>query len=189
MPYFTDTHYLIRRKILKLIGGAFHIYDSAGAVVAYAKLKGFRLKEDLRIYTGDDMREEIFRIAARSVIDFSAGYDVIDSATDAPIGLLKRRGLKSILKDEWHVFDAAEHDIGAIHEDHMILALLRRFATDLLPQTFTCTINGQPAATFRQRFNPFVFKMDVRFEGAPQVDRRLLMAAAVLLVSIEGRQG
>ena len=189
MSYFTDSHHVIRRKILKLIGGAFHIYDSAGAVVAYAKLKGFRLKEDLRIFTGDDMREEIFRIAARSVIDFSAGYDVIDSVSNAKIGVLKRSGFKSLLKDEWHVFDAAENDIGVIQEDHMLLALLRRFATDLLPQTFHCTINGQPAAAYRQRFNPFVFKMDVRFEGAPQVDRRLLMAGGILLASIEGRQG
>lgn len=189
MPYFTDTHYVIRRKVFKLVGGAFHIYDSAGAVVAYAKLKGFRLKEDLRIYTGDDMREEIFRIAARSVIDFSAGYDVIDSASESRIGVLKRRGFKSLLKDEWQVYDAGENDIGAIHEDHMILALLRRFATDLLPQTFHCTINGQPAAAYRQRFNPFVFKMDVRFEGNAQVDRRLLMAGGILLASIEGRQG
>ena len=33
----------------------FHIYDEAGNVAFYSKMKAFKLKEDLRIYSGEDM--------------------------------------------------------------------------------------------------------------------------------------
>jgi hypothetical protein len=43
--------------------------------------------------------------------------------------------------------------------------------------------------TFRQNFNPFVKKLAVRFtDGEHVLDRRLGLAAAVLLLAIEGRQ-
>ena len=40
----------------------------------------------------------------------------------------------------------------------------------------------------RQRFNPFVFKLEVEIEKDCPVDRRLVLATAVLLAAIEGRQ-
>ena len=77
MDYFTEPHYLIRKKILKIFGGAFHIYDSNDKVVAYTKMKAFKLKEDLRMYTGEDMSQEIFSVKARNILDIAATYDVI----------------------------------------------------------------------------------------------------------------
>ena len=57
--YFTDDYYLIRRKILKLLGGAFHIYNAQQQVVGYSELKAFKLKEDIRLYTDETMSQEI----------------------------------------------------------------------------------------------------------------------------------
>lgn len=45
--------YTIRRKVLKLFGAAFHIYNPAGAVVGFCKQKAFKLKEDIRVYTDE----------------------------------------------------------------------------------------------------------------------------------------
>ena len=50
--------YLIRRKIFTLFGGAFHIYDPTGQLAFYSRLKAFKLKEDIRLYTGEDMKTE-----------------------------------------------------------------------------------------------------------------------------------
>jgi hypothetical protein len=52
---FTENRYLVRRKVLKLLGGAFHVYDANENVIAYSKMKAFKLKEDIRLYTGEDM--------------------------------------------------------------------------------------------------------------------------------------
>ena len=56
---FTHESYLVRRKIFKLFGAAFHIYDPNGRVAFYSKMKAFKLKEDIRLYTGEDMRTEV----------------------------------------------------------------------------------------------------------------------------------
>jgi len=133
---FSHKKYLVRRKILKLFGAAFHIYDSNGNVVFYSKMKAFKLKEDIRLYTGEDMQEEVLTIKARKILDFSSAYDVVDTTTNEKVGVLKRKGLKSILKDEWIFMDAADRDIGLIKEDRMLLALFRRFLTSLVPHTY-----------------------------------------------------
>ena len=53
-PFELDS-YLVRRKVLKVFGASFHIYDDAGDVVGYTKQKAFKLKEDIRIFTGEDV--------------------------------------------------------------------------------------------------------------------------------------
>ena len=61
----------------------------------------------------------------------------------------------------------------------------------LIPQSFYLEIDGKRAASYRQRFNPFISKMDVNLEkGARDIlDPRMALAAGILLVAIEGRQG
>lgn len=187
---FTHNNYLVRRKVFKIFGGAFHIYDPNGAVVCYSRMKAFKLKEDIRLFTGEDMTTEILRISARQIIDISAAYDVIDSATGEKVGALKRRGLKSIIKDEWIFMDAEDRDIGFIREDNTFYALFRRFICNLLPQSYTGEIHGEQVCEFKQNFNPFVMKIKLDFSDDTQglLDRRLGIAAAVLLCAIEGKQ-
>ena len=61
----SSTTYLVRRKVFTLAGAAFHFYDAEGRLVLYSKLKAFRLKEDIRLFTGEDMREELLAILER----------------------------------------------------------------------------------------------------------------------------
>ena len=45
--------YMIRQKVLKLLGAEFHIYsdDSMQQLIGYSKQKALKLKEDIRVYT------------------------------------------------------------------------------------------------------------------------------------------
>jgi uncharacterized protein YxjI len=183
--------YLVRRKVFTLAGGAFHFYDGEGRLVLYSKLKAFRLKEDIRLFTGEDMREELLAIRARKVLDISATYDVTDSRTGERVGAIQRKGMRSLLRDEWILRDSADQEIGLVREDSMGLALLRRFLTNLVPQRFDIQVMGQKVATVRQNFNPFVLKLTVDFTADPTglLDRRLGLAAVLLLCAVEGRQG
>ncbi|MDD2240006.1 MAG: hypothetical protein PHO14_03275 [Kiritimatiellae bacterium] len=187
---FGHDHYLVRRKILKLLGAAFHIYDPSGDVAFYSKMSAFKLKEDIRLYTGEDMQTEVLSIQARHIIDFSAAYDVIDPATGEKVGALKRKGLKSILIDEWIIMDAEDREVGFIKEDSTMLALVRRFFTNLVPQTYYGELKGEHVCTFKQNFNPFVMKihLDFSMDTNGLLDKRLGMAGAVLLCAIEGKQ-
>lgn len=187
---FAQSRYVIRRQFFKIFGQAFHIYDEAGQLVFYTKMKAFKLKEDIRVFSGEDMREELLTIKARSIIDFGATYDVTDAATGQRLGALRRKGLKSILRDEWMLLDASDTQVGSIHEDSLVLALVRRLLSNLVPQTFTGQMGQEPVFTFRQHFNPFIqrISLDYSMDRAGRLDRRLGIAAAVLLCAIEGRQ-
>ena len=132
---FEHQTYLVRRKILKIFGAAFHIYDPDGNVAFYSKLKAFKMKEDIRVYTSEDMQEEVLVIQARKILDISAAYDVVDPTTNEKVGVLKRKGIKSIMKDEWIFMDANDQEIGLIKEDSTFFALFRRFISSIIPQT------------------------------------------------------
>lgn len=187
---FSYSNYTIRRKVLKLFGGAFHIYGPSGELVLYSKMKAFKLKEDIRLYTGEDMQTEVLTIQARQVLDFSAAYDVFDPVADEKVGALKRKGFKSMFKDEWVIMNVQDQEVGLICEDSMVLALIRRYLLNLLPQTYNVNFGQTRVCTFKQHFNPFVLKMSLDFsqDVARVLDRRLGLAAAVLLCAIEGRQ-
>ena len=187
---FSHEKYLVRRKILKIFGAAFHILDPNGNVAFYSKMKAFKLKEDIRLFTGEDMQTEVLRIQARNIIDFSAAYDIIDTSTNVKIGALKRKGMKSILKDEWIIMDAEDQEKGLIKEDSALLAVVRRFLTNLIPQKYYGELQGEQVCAFKQNFNPFVMKIDLDFSMDRNVllDRRIGIACAVLLCAIEGKQ-
>ncbi|MBM7112712.1 hypothetical protein [Archangium primigenium] len=187
---FGQKRYVIRRKFFKIFGGAFHIYDEAGGLAFYSKMKAFKLKEDLRIFTDEDMREEVLNIKARSIIDFGATYDITDSKTGERLGALRRKGLKSMLRDEWLVLDARDQEVGLLQEDSLMLAMVRRLLTNLVPQTFSGTVGTTQVLSFRQHFNPFIqrISLDFSMDRLNQLDRRMGIAAAVLLCAIEGRQ-
>ncbi len=187
--YEQDT-YLVRKKIFKLFGAAFHIYDSSGNVLFYSKLKAFKLKEDIRVYSDESMQTELLTIQARQILDIAATYDVVDAQTGEKVGALKRKGLKSILKDEWIFLDVNDAEIGLIKEDHVALALIRRFLCNLVPQTYNGELGGKMVCQFKQNFNPFVTKiaLDFSMDKERALDRRLGLAAAVMLCAIEGKQ-
>jgi ribosomal silencing factor RsfS len=173
------------------VGQKFYIFDSSGNVVMYSKMKAFKLKEDIRVYSGEDMLEELLLIHARNVIDFSAVYDVIDPKTGEKVGAIKRKGLKSIMKDEWIIMDQNDTVIGVIKEDSLGFALLRRFLTNLVPQKYNIEMNNMAICQFKQNFNPFVVKLNLDFSTDTNhlLDKRLGIAAGILLCAIEGKQG
>jgi hypothetical protein len=190
---YAQTHYTVRRKVFKLFGGAFHIYDSLDQVVGYSKMKAFKLKEDIRLYTGDDMTQELIVIQARQVIDWGASYDVFDPKEGVKVGALRRKGWKSMFKDEWVILDPQDREVGFIREESTFKALVRRFveaASFFMPQKYLVTIGEAPVATFKQNFNPFVFRLKVDLSPDTQglFDRRMALAAALLMAAIEGRQ-
>ncbi len=187
---FSYPSYLLKRQVLALTG-KLRLYNPTGDLVLYCQQKMFRLREDIRAFSDESQTQELLYIQARQIIDFSAAYDVIDSQSAARVGVLRRRGWKSLLRDEWEVLDAAEQPLGILQEDNPTRALLRRFLLGAwLPQDYDLIVGDQRAADLRQRFNLFRYEMDLDFNqpAAARLDRRLGIAAAILLAIIEGRQ-
>ncbi len=186
MLYELD-RYLIRRKVLKIFGSSFHVYDG-NEVVGFSHQKAFKLKEDIRVYTDESATQELLHISARQIVDFSSAYDIIDSQSGQKVGAARRKGLRSVARDSWELLDENDQPIGQLQEDSLGMALLRRFLSNLIPQTFHLdTASGAPVV-FKQRFNPFIYKLEVEIPPDADLDRRLVFGTAVLIAAIEGRQ-
>jgi hypothetical protein len=192
------THYVLQRKFWVVFGALVTITDAQERPLLFCKQKAFKLKEDIRLYADAQLTREQLLIQARNIIDFSAAYDVRDSTTGAQLGTLRRKGWSSMLRDSWEIMDATGQPVGKIQEDSAGMALLRRLvgmiielAAMMIPQTFNYTLNnGAQVAQARQRFNPFVQKIDLTLTTGTHgvLDPRLILAAATLVLLIEGRQ-
>lgn len=187
---FQQPQYVLKRQVFALTG-KFRFYDPSGNLVLFSEQKMFRLREDIRVYSDESKSQEVLTVKARQILDFSAAYDVVDSASGQKIGALRRKGLQSILRDEWEVLDANDAVIGRLFEDSMGLALLRRLLLgQWLPQNYDLFLGDTRAADLKQRFNPFQYALDLDLgvDPAKRLDPRLGIAAAILLAAIEGRQ-
>ncbi len=99
-----------------------------------------------------------------------------------------------MVRDEWVIWDAEDNEIGLIREDSWALSLVRR-VTDLLgvllPQRYDVVVNSVPVASFGRGFSLFGLKLTVDFSPDPPrlLDKRLGLAAAVLVGAFAGRRG
>ncbi len=189
-PIFQFPSYLLQRQVFALTG-KFRVHDPSGNLVMFSEQKMFKLREDIRVYSDENKTQEVLSIKARQIIDFSAAYDVVDTAYNQKVGTLRRKGWSSMLRDEWQVLDANDNQIGVMFEDSMGMALLRRFLLgSWLPQNYDITLGETRVADLKQNFNLFRYELNLDFSMDPsqRLDRRLGIAAGILLAAVEGKQ-
>lgn len=190
-PIFQHPKYLLKRQAIALTG-KFRFYDPNGNLVLFSEQRMFKLREDIRVYSDEYKTQEVLSIKARQIIDFSAAYDVVDTQLNQKVGALRRKGLRSILRDEWEVLDMNDNVKGLLFEDSVGLALLRRFLLGAwLPQNYDISFGEVRVADLQQNFNLFRYELNLDFSMDTNrlLDRRLGIAAGILLAAVEGRQG
>jgi hypothetical protein len=182
--------FILRKNFFKLFGQTFRIYDPDWSLLLVARLKAFKLKEDIRVYADEAQQREILAIKARQMIDFNAAYDVFVTETGARIGALRRKGWASLVRDKWAILDADDKEVGWIEEDSLVAALIRRLLVPLIPQTYSIHYMDREVGEIQQHFNPFIFKatMDLTKDPERKLSRLLAIAASILIMAIEGRQ-
>jgi len=190
-PIFQHPKYLLKRQAIALTG-KFRFYDPEGNLVLFSEQRMFKLREDIRVYSDEYKTREVLSIKARQILDFSAAYDVVDTELNQKVGALRRKGLRSILRDEWEVLDMNGNVKGLLFEDSVGLALLRRFLLgSWLPQNYDISFGEARVADLQQNFNLFRYELNLDFSMDMNrlLDRRLGIAAGILLAAVEGRQG
>ncbi|MBW4672644.1 MAG: hypothetical protein KME52_00915 [Desmonostoc geniculatum HA4340-LM1] len=80
------------------------VVDAQGNLAFYVKQKLFKLKEAITIFADAEQTRPIYYIKADRIIDFSANYNFTDS-NGTYIGSVKRRGLKSLWRARYDIFD------------------------------------------------------------------------------------
>ncbi len=188
-PSFTKNKYLFRKKVFKVFGEAFHIYGPDNELAFYSKQKAFKIREDFRIFADVECEEELINITTPQIMDFGATYFVDDSISGKTIGAIRRKGMRSMIRDEWTLLSKDKSEIGKLSEASLGGALISRFLSFVPQKYYVCDRDGLKVADIKQHFNPFVLKytMDI-INKSSLIDSRLLIAVGVLLAGVEGRQ-
>lgn len=187
-PAFRHSQYTFRRKVFRIFGGFFQVYNESGGQVLHSEQASFKLKEDYTVYASDT-NQPVLKIRTPQILDLGATYQVTDAQTMEPVGALRRKFFKSMFKDEWTFLSPDGREIGKMTEQSILGAMLSRFI-NLVPQKYAVySGTDRLMTTIDQHFNPFVLKYTMTIlEPEPEIDRRLLIAAGILLASIERRQ-
>lgn len=96
----------------------FNITDKNGNYVAYVRQKLFKLKEDVVIYSDESKSKEFYRIKADRWLDFNASYSMTDLSNNRLFGRLSRKGMRSIWKSTYNIFDETDKQRFTISEDN-----------------------------------------------------------------------
>lgn len=186
-PIWAQNHYRIRKKVLTM-WNKYWIEDYNKQMLGFSKMKMFKLKEDIRIYTDEKMQTELFRIQQQQILDICGTFAVVDSTTNAHLGYIKRKALaSSFVRDEYELFDANNQLIGGIYEEAGS-GLARKYAPGgkLIPESMTIMLQGQPVAKINQKFKIIGDIWDLSCVNVPQyLDRRVLLSCLLMMGMIE----
>lgn len=80
------------------------LQDSTGKTIFYVRQKLFKLKEVIGVFADLQRTQLCYEIKADRIIDFSARYNFLDSTSNT-IGAVKRRGMRSIWKARYDIYD------------------------------------------------------------------------------------
>jgi hypothetical protein len=180
---FSHSLYTVKRPFWSLFGRKFHVYAPDGSLVAFVKHPLLKLRQEFTIFADEAGSYPLLLLKARQAIGVNIAMDVFDSHTGERVGTIRKRGLKSILRDTWELLDHQDQPVGLVTEDGA--ALLRRFFPLLLGK-WHIELQGQEVGRIRQVFRLFVkeFTVDLSMNQG-RIDPRFTIACAILALMAE----
>jgi hypothetical protein len=167
----------------------------AGPPIAYVRQKKLKIKEDIRFYADQGETQELFRIKARSILDFGGSrYDVLEG--EERIGLLWHKLRESLIRTAWHVGGPDEQEIAIARERSAAGAIARRVVDFVpyvggyipIPYNFEILIDGEVAGGMDRKFKVRdQYVLDLSGDREKRLDRRLAVALAVGLDTLQNR--
>jgi len=168
---------------------------SAGASpVAFVRQKRMALKEDIRFFADENEARELWRIKARSLMEFGGRYDVTTPEGER-IGVLGKVFGKSLLRSTWSIMDANEQELAVAKERSLPVAILRRVIDavpygDFVPIPFHFTIDDGEThiGDLNRRFGlRDTYDLDVSGDSERTIDRRLAVSLGIALDALQSR--
>jgi hypothetical protein len=167
----------------------------AGPPIAYVRQRKLAIKEDIRFYADEGETQELFRIKARSMLDFSGSrYDVLED--EQRIGLLWHKFRESLIRTTWHVGGPDEQELALARERSVAGAVARRLVDFVpyvgeyvpIPYNFEILIDGHVAGGMDRKLKlRDEYVLDLSGDRERRIDRRLAIALAVGLDTLQNR--
>ena len=186
---------------ISTLSSDFNITDKNGNYVAYVRQKMFKLKEDVVVFNDESRSKELFRIRANQWIDFNASYNIKSVENDKIFGKLARKGMKSLWKAKYEIFDDKDQSKYTISEDNGWTKVFDSLVGEipivgmftgyfLNPSYSVKDTNGQ--VLFRLKKMPSLigrrFQLD-RLVDIPDEDESLIILSYLMMVLLERSRG
>ena len=185
-----------RFTIDQLIRPMVNLYRiSAGPTpVAFVRQKRMAIKEDIRFFADENELGELWRIKARSLMEFGGRYDVTTPEGEK-LGVLGKVFGKSLLRSTWSIMDADEQELAIAKERSVPVAILRRVIDavpygDFVPIPFHFTIDAgeRHVGDLNRRFGiRDTYDLDVSGDVERKIDRRLAVSLGIALDALQSR--
>ncbi|MBN1121758.1 MAG: hypothetical protein JXJ17_11820 [Anaerolineae bacterium] len=99
------------------------IRNASEQEIFYVHQKAFKLKEDVAVYSDSSKSNQVYRIQADRILDISAEYTLSDTG-GAPVGKIKREGMKSVWKASYMIMDGSGQMTHHLKEDNPWIKVL-----------------------------------------------------------------
>ncbi len=94
-----------------------YVRDASGTELCYVKQKLFKFREKVEVFTDSTRQSMLATIQADRVIDFNANY-AFRTVEGAPIGSVRRRGMRSIWRAHYEILDQSGQVAFEIREEN-----------------------------------------------------------------------
>jgi uncharacterized protein YxjI len=186
-------------KILA-IANQIYVKDVDGRTLGYVKQKLLKLKEQVRVFRDESQTELLYAIDADRMLDFSARYNFSD-ASGNHLGALGRRGMRSIWKAYYEIFDGNGNNIFVIREEKGWIKVIDGIIGELPlvgmltgfflnPSYLVSTPDGR--AVVRLQKEPAFFEGKFRLdslEGVDPADETLVLLSLLMMTLLERNRG
>ncbi|HEU4729651.1 MAG TPA: hypothetical protein VFT22_17270 [Kofleriaceae bacterium] len=180
----TQRHYVIRRRLWSVFERVFRVYTGDGQLIMYIQHPLLKLREEFMVYADEARARPLLQVKSRQMIAIDFSYDVSDAQTGERLGSVQKKGLRSIVRDTFVIFDATGAEIG--HAEEQGASLLRRLLP-LLPSRHAIFVGGHQVAVIQQRFRLFTREFAVTAQPS-SIDPRFVLAVALLALIAEARR-
>lgn len=180
----TQHHFVIKRKWWSFFDRVFRVYTGDGQLIMYVKHPLLRFREQFVVYEDEAQSRPLLHVTARQMIAINFAYDIREAGSEAVLGSIEKRGVRSLWRDKFILRDAAEQEIGYA-EEHGASILRRLFP--FLTSKHQVMIGDKQVAFMHQRFRFFIKEFAVDTEPSA-VDPRFVLAVCLLAVMAEVRR-
>lgn len=184
------------------------VTDAAGQLLFYVRQKAFKLKEAVTVFADEGQTRALYRIDADRIIDFSARYRITDASTGAELGVVQRRGMRSIWRAHYEIqrggataMDVREENpwirvLDGLMSDVPVLGMFTGYAFHPAYRLSAAGAGDGAPAMLRMVKRPALFEGRYEIErpgatpaGGSDDDERLAVLGLLMIVLLERVRG
>lgn len=160
-----------------------YFQDEDGKTLAFVRNLSLHWNRELRVFTDPTLSFELLTITPAAEQPNEKSFEVFDPVNRERVGKIRIPHVSGLQKQEWNLFDGAGAQVGHLQENSVMLAALRRYLSEAIPQAYTFygedRIAGH-ASLMNAIFSPEM-EIDLCSDHEKPLDRRLVVAVLVMV--------